>query len=313
MKRIFILIFILVMSLLFTSCGGDNTEPAQASSPESTRFHVDREGYAVTLPNEINTIISIGPAVTEILTALGFGNQIIATDMFSAGIDGLNPDAPTVLDMMALDAEYIVSLMPDVVFITGMTRVGADDDPLSPVSAAGITVVYMPVSSSIADIITDIHFLAAIMESEEAGARIVGDLQTEIDNIRNITAAISEPKKVYFEIEAAPWMFSFGRGTFLHEMVELAGGVNIFADEEGWIGVSDEMLLEANPDVIFTTTDYLDDPIGEIKNRPGFDVITAVQNGDVYQINADAASRPSHHIITALKEMAAGLYPEYFR
>jgi len=76
--------------------------------------------------------------------------------------------------------------------------------------------------------------------------------------------------------------------------------------------VSDEVILDADPDVILTNVSYLDDSVGEIVSRPGWEVLSAIQNERIYQIATNASSRPSHNIIHALEEMAVAIYPEYF-
>jgi len=277
-----------------------------------TRPNVDREGFAITLPDEINTIISIGPSNTEILVALGFGDKIISADGFSDNVEGI-AEGISVLDMLSLDAEFIIDLNPDIIFITGMTRVHGDDDPLRLVSDVGITVIYMPASTSIAAIVDDVRFIAAVMDAHDAGESIISDMQAEIDAIREIAATITETKTVYFEIAPAPNMWTLGADTFINEMIEIVGAVNIFADKYSWVSVADEVLLEANPDVIMTSVDFLDDPIEEIMNRPGWDTITAVRSGDVFQINTDYSNRPSHNIVKALREIAAAVHPDYFQ
>jgi len=305
MKKAITILAFLLLALVFTACNGDD-----ATSP---RTITDRDGFTVSLPAEINSIVTIGASNAEILIGLGFGGNIIAVDMFSADVVGLPAAVSTNLDMMALDAEYVVSLMPDVIFISGMARAGGEDDPLAPVSVAGIAVVYLPTSTSIADIMDDIRFIAYVMDAETAGETVVAAMQAEIDAIAAIAAIIATPRTVYVEISPAPWMFSTGSGTFLHELIELTGAVNIFGHMHDWIPVSDEILLELNPDVILTTTDFLPDPIGEIIERPGFNVISAVQSGYVFQIDANATQRPSQNIIYALREIAAAVFPEYFR
>ncbi|MCL2227839.1 MAG: ABC transporter substrate-binding protein [Oscillospiraceae bacterium] len=287
----------------------DTAEPAP---PTRVRPETDRDGYAITLPDEINTIVTIGPATTEILVGLGLADRIIAADRFSAGIPGLDPGVPADFGIMDLDAEFIVNLMPDVVFVAGLARAGGGDDPLFPVSAAGITVIYMPTSVSLEAIMEDIRFMAAVMEVSEIGEGLVAEMQTEIEAFRTIGATIAETRTVYFEVSPAPWMFSFGTGTFINEIIELVGAVNIFADYEGWIPVTDEVLLEANPDVILTSTDFLDDPIAEIMERPGFGAITAVQNGDVFSIDTDSSNRPSQNVVRAMREIAEAVFPEHF-
>jgi iron complex transport system substrate-binding protein len=73
-----------------------------------------------------------------------------------------------------------------------------------------------------------------------------------------------------------------------------------------------ESIIERNPEVILTNVNYINDPIGEIKNRPGFEHINAVINSRVYQIDNDSSSRPSTGIILALRQMAHAVYPELF-
>ena len=284
-----------LVSLMLVSCGENGQATARAENQQ-----------------EINTIVSIGPSNTEILVALGFGDKIIAADTYSADVEGLSPAASVALSMMALDAEYLINLMPDVIFITDMAMAGGTHDPLAAVGAVGIDVIYVPISATIAAIMEDIRFIASVMGAEEAGENVISKMQEEIDEIRRIAETITLTRTVYFEISPAPWMFSSGRGTFLHEMLELAGAQNIFAAQDGWLGVTDEMLLQANPDVILTSTDFLDDPEAEIIGRPGFHAITAVQTGNVHRIDTAYSSRPSPNITRALREIALAVFPEYF-
>ena len=304
--------------MLLAACTGQNTEPADGpgvlhqEAGNQTRPTTDREGFAISVPDEINRIIAIGASNAEIIVALGLGNKIVAVDMWSADVQGLPAHASTALDMLNLNAEFVVSLMPDIIFVTGMARAGGTDDPLAPVSSAGITIIYMPTSTSIDAIMEDILFIAAVVDRFEAGEAIVLDMQAEINEIREIAAGIDISRTVYFEIDHS-WMISFGHGTFLNEMIELVGATNIFGDMEGWFAVSAEDLLMLNPDVILTSSDFLDDPISEIAGRPGFDALLAVQNGNIHLITANYSNRPSHNITLALREIAMAVFPEYFR
>ena len=293
MKKCYLYVLILLGFLVFTACNVRQRNPS-------------------VMPTEINTIISIGPSNTEILAALGFGDKIIATDTFSENIEGIQTGV-SIYDMMYLDLEHIISMQPDIIFVTGMTWVDGDDDPLRMISNTGIAVVYLPMSTSIADIKNDIRLISSVLGVETRGENIISDMESEINRISQISEIIIDRKSVYFEISPAPFMYSFGSGTFLNEMIELAGGQNVFSGRESWFSVSDEYLLSANPDVIMTTVDFIDDPIGEIMNRPGWDSITAVQNENVFYIDADSSSRPSQNIIHALREIAASLYPELYR
>jgi|GEM_PF-765279 len=273
----------------------------------------DRVGNPISVPEEINRIISLGASNTEILAALGFADRIIYADMFSNNIDNVSADI-LLLDMMAVDAEFILNAQPDIIFATDMILQGGTVDPLGMIADMGVSIIYVPISSSISDIMEDIRFIAAVMSARAAGEAIIADMQAEIESIQAISANIpaGTHKTVYFEISPPPWMTGIGTGTFLHEMLGIIGAVNIFADQDGWIPVSDEVILPLNPDVILTSTNFLDDPIADIAERPGWDVITAVQNGDIFQIDADSSNRPSHNIVKALREMAQAIYPDLF-
>jgi len=297
-----------------TSAPEDTTEPAPEPLAQEARSRpeVDREGFAISLPDEINTVISIGPSVTEVLVSLGAGDKIIAADRFSDGIVGL-AEGIAVLDLLLIDAEFLIELNPDIIFVTGLTRAHEDDSPMRLVSDAGITVVFVPTSVSIDAIMEDIRFIAQVMDMHDGGEDILTDMQAELDTIREIAAGITETRTVYFEISPAPSMWSLGSNTFINEMIELIGAVNIFADKEGWLSVADETLLEANPDVIITSVNFTDDPVAEIMNRPGWEAITAVRNDDVFFVTTNYVNRANHNIIRGLREIAVAIYPDYFQ
>jgi len=95
-------------------------------------------------------------------------------------------------------------------------------------------------------------------------------------------------------------------------MIATIGGRNIFADDNWVLSPSVEAIIERNPDVILTSVDYLEDPIGEIISRDGFNYINAVRNNRIYQIETHSISRPSSRIILALNQMARFVYPELY-
>ncbi|MDR1589686.1 MAG: ABC transporter substrate-binding protein [Oscillospiraceae bacterium] len=286
------------------------TESAEAPPSDSPRVAADREGNPITLPEVIERVMIFGPSNCELLVDLGFGDAIVAADTYSGAIAGLAPDLP-LFDMAAPDVESIVALDPDVIFVTGMVQAGGED-PYKPLRDSGICVIYVPSSSSIESIKEDIRFVAAVMGAQEGGAALITKMETEIAAIKAVGDTITEKKTVYFELSAAPYMYSFGSGVFLNEMIEIVGAVNVLADQESWLSVADEAVLGANPDVILTSVNYIDDPIGEIKSRPGWQTISAVAAGDVYYIDADASNRPNHNIVKALREIALAVYPDKY-
>jgi iron complex transport system substrate-binding protein len=294
----------MVMALTAASCNDTAKKPDLGT---------DREGNAISLPEKMEKIISIGPSNTELLVSLGFGDKIIAIDSYSSNVNGIKSDVEMLPSITEIDGEFVIDLSPDIIFVTGMSKVGGNN-PLQVVEDTGICVVVIPSSASIEGIKEDIRYMAAVMGVESKGKSIISDFEKEIDAIKKIGDSISESdkKSVYFEISAAPYMYSFGKGTFLNEMIELMGAKNILAGQESWVSVADEAVLDANPDVILTSVNYLPDPVEEIKSRPGWDAVAAVQNGDIYVIDTDSSNRPNQNIIKAFKEMAKAVYPEKY-
>jgi iron complex transport system substrate-binding protein len=307
-KKLAALLLTLALALSIAACA--TKYPAGANPPASGQaVSADREGNPITLPDTIERIISIGPSNTEILSALGFAGKIVTADINSAGIEGLDPDIP-MYEMMTPDVEQIIALEPDIIIATSIIKAGGEG-PFKIAAEAGICVVYIPTSESIDGIKEDIRFIGQVISAEDSAEEVIAGMENDIEAIK-AAAPVEDMKTVYFEISAAPYMYSFGNGVFLDEMIEIIGAENLFAGQEGWMSVSDEQVLDQNPDVILTCVNYIDDPIGEIMSRPGWDTITAVQNNDVYYIDADASNRPSQNIIKALKEMAEAVYPDIF-
>ena len=327
-KQIIALLLMAVMLITFTSCGTDTpsdnngtttgevsntvSEENEENSESETQpvIDKDREGNSITLPQTIDKIISMGPSNTEVLVALGFGDKIIAADSYSENVEGI-PSGIPMFSMMSPDGEQIIALQPDVIFVTGMSKVDGDD-PFKIISDTGICIIYIPSSSSIDGIKEDIKYMANVMGAQSKGDTIISYMETEIAAVKAVGDTITDKKRIYFEISAAPYMYSFGKGTFLNEMIELIGAANVLGDQENWISVADEAVVDANPDVILTSVNYIENPTDEIKSRPGWDGLTAVQNGDVYYIDTDSSNRPSQNIIKALKEMAKFVYPDKY-
>ena len=271
----------------------------------------DREGNEVKIPTKLERIISAVPSNTEVLVELGVADKLVGVDKYSEGTEGLDEKLPK-MDMNNPDAEAIIALEPDIIIASGHNKVGSAEDPYKAIVDAGIPVVYIPSSDSIDGIYKDIEFMASLVDKEKKGEEIISNMKEEIAKYEKLGKTVKEKKKVYFEIGPAPDLFTLGNSTFINEMIEIIGAENIFKDQEGWIPATEESIIDANPDVILTTVNYVEDATGEILARDGWEDITAIKNKDVYYIDSNSASRPSHHILKALEEMSKVVYPDVF-
>jgi iron complex transport system substrate-binding protein len=271
----------------------------------------DRTGRAVSVSSSLNRIVSTAPSNTEIIVDLGMADKLVAVDRHSANIQGLPPDL-TMLDFFFPDAEVILGLKPDIIIANGHNVTGSGDDPFRLLREMGIPVAYLSMSRSINDIYEDILFIADLLQVREKGAELVQSMKTQVEEISRTTALAKTRRSVYFEISTLPEMITFGKGSFLDDMITAIGAGNIFGNDNWVLSPSAEAIIERNPDVILTNVDYIEDPVGELTNRPGFGHINAVMNNRVYRIDLDSSVRPSARIILALEQMARAVYPEVF-
>lgn len=280
-------------------------------SSQTDRMVTDREGTEVNIPTKIEKIISTAPSNTEVLMALGLGDKLVAIDKYSTDIEGINTELPQI-DFLNPDAETIIGLEPDIVIASGHNKTGSVEDPFKAISEAGIPVVYIPSSDSIDGIYKDIEFIADVVNERSKGKEIVDDMKAQVEEIKAIGDTITDKKSVYFEISPAPYLSSFGKSTFLNEMIEIIGAKNIFENEERWISPTAEAIIDANPDVIITNAGYMENPTEEIKSRDAWENINAIKNNEVYLVDQNASSRPSQNVIKALEQMAKAVYPEHY-
>jgi iron complex transport system substrate-binding protein len=295
-------ILLIIFTILFSA----------GCSSDKGREVIDRSGRAVYIKGPFNRIISTAPSNTEIIVDLGHAHRLVAIDVHSENVSGVPANLP-LLDFFYPDAEVIINLEPDLIIASGHNPTGTGDDPFKLLQEMGIPVVYISMSRSIEDIYLDIEFIADLLQAENESEELIRTTRSQIAEIvqgaEQRSASTENKKTVYFEISAAPFMMTFGMGSFIDDMISVIGAYNIFGNEDWLVMPGAESIIERNPDVILTNVNYIDDPIGELKSRQGFNHINAVINNRIYQINTDSSSRSSARIVLALRQMAQAVYP----
>ncbi|MCR5769797.1 MAG: ABC transporter substrate-binding protein [Butyrivibrio sp.] len=279
----------------------------------------DLAGNEITVPEEIDAIVSMSPSSTRLLVDLGLSDYIVACDTYSYEYygDSLTADIPQ-FDMMSPDQESIVALNPDIVFTTGMSY-ATGTDVYGSVREAGICVADIPSASSLEDISTSITFIGSCTGTADEAATIVEEMEATIDEIKELAATISEDEKktVLYETNTPtadyPTIYSAGSETYIAEMIEAIGAVNATADQVGWASLTEEDAIAINPDVIISTDMYTTDAVETHLTLSGWENVTAVVNGDVYLMElSNELNQPNQHVVSAMVEMAKYIYPEVF-
>lgn len=299
-----LIVALLLISMLLTAC--NQVAPTPAPQEPTTRSLTDRNGVTYEVPAEIKKVISYSPTFTQVIMDLQQTELLVAVDTNSQRFYDLPEELPA-FDMMSPDAEQLLALKPDVVLVTDMSAAGGGEDPFAMLSKNGISVVTITTPNTLEEISQDVAFIAEVIGEKEKGEQLAEEMLSKIEEYRQLGEKVTEPKRVYFEISAAPYSYSFGQGVFLHEILEVLGATNVFADQTGWLSVTAEAAVAANPDIIFTNVDYLEDPVAELLAREGWLDMKAIVNQQVYWINPNASSQANHHVVDAMQEMAVAL------
>ncbi len=288
---------------------------SQDAADDSSKPTTDRSGNSISIPENVDRIISMAPSTTRFLIDLGLADKIVAIDTNSYAYIEVLPTGVQQFDMMAPDNEALVALKPDIIFTSGMSSFGGED-VFQPARDAGICVADIPSSTSFDEIADDLSFIGAATGCSEKAAELINEFKDKIDQVKEIGSSITEKKTILFMISLPsaeyPSIYTFGKGTYLDEMITDIGAVNVTGDQEGWISISEEEAIAMNPDVIVTNINYVEDVVNTIKNSTGWENVNAIKNDEVYYIDADSSNQPNNHTVDAMIEMAEQVYPDKF-
>jgi iron complex transport system substrate-binding protein len=307
----------LAAALLLTAC--NTTENTQKETEKESNNAteevvggpytvVDDRGIDVTFEEVPETIVSLQPSNTEILFELGVGDKIVGATDYDHYPEAAQK-IERVSDSMAINAERIVELNPDVVVAYTI----GDEAQITQLENAGLKVFVIASATSFDDVYSDIIQLSEVMAVEDKGQEVVASIQAQIKDVQDKTATVETKRKVYYEVSPAPDIWTTGNGTFQQEIMDVAGVENVFADQAGWLSVTEEDVITRNPEVILSPATYMEDAIGEILARAGWNQTAAVTNKQVYLVDGDIMSRPAPRIGQAVQLMAEAVYPELFK
>ena len=289
MKR-FISIAALSAILLTAAACSDDVSPAQ----ESTQASI------AALPQ---AIISLSPSHTEILFAIGAGDQIIAVDDQSNYPEEALAK-PHDLSGYEPNVEAIAALKPDLVIINYDTN-----DLSGQLGALGIDVWVGLTPTTFDDVYAQIDELGAATGHTEEATALTEQMQTDIDAAVQAVPALDNPLSYYHELDNT--LYSVTSKTFIGEVYKSFGLVNVADEaEEGndYPQLSAEYLVSADPDLIFLAdTKCCGESIDTVSARAGWDVITAVKNGNVVAIDDDIASRWGPRVVEFVQAVSAAV------
>lgn len=281
-------ILLVLAALALAACGGTQPSTAISGIPSTTE----------SVPDGPGRIVAISTVATEMLFAIGAGDQVVAVDSLST----FPADAPvTDLSGFEPNLEAILGFQPDLVVLSY-----DPGDVVAGLEAAGVESLLQEASMTIVDTYAQILALGEITSRVAEATALVGTMQAEMADLAASVTQRDEPLSYYHELDDT--LYTVTSATFIGEVYALAGLVNAAdpadADGSSWgyPQVSAEYLLDADPDIIFLAdTKCCGQTAATIAERPGWGTLTAVSTDRIVELDDDVASRWGPRIVDFLR------------
>ena len=294
-----------VLALIFlASC-----ESPPESTPPSLIEITDQLGRRVVLEPP-QRIISLAPSNTEILFALGLADRLVAVTDYC----NYPPEAktkPSIGGFSTPNIEEIVALSPDLVLATSIH----ENKIIPQLESKGLT-VFALAPKTLDEVLASIKLMGEVTGKEKEADELLKKMQDRIKVVTDKTSSLPEAKRpaVFYLTWHDPLMTS-GVGTLLQELIQKAGGRNIFAEVIGTKSVDLELLVARNPQVMIAGVGMGsggDKTYQYLKTESRLQNTEASKNGRIYQINMDLTGRAGPRIVDGLEQFARCIHPEIF-
>lgn len=268
----------------------------------------DMTGREITLDAPATRVVALTASDCEILYALGAGDTLVGRGEYCDYPEDVQA-VPSVQSGYETNVEQIIALEPQVVLMATMAQTKEQVEALE---AAGVRVVVSD-AQDIAGVYTAIELIGAVTGKNDEAAALIAGMK---DSFAAIAAKAEGDgsKTVYFEVSPLEYgLWTAGKGTFMDELAQMIGLKNAFEDVEGWAAISEEQVLERDPDYIVTISMYYGEgptPVEEIMGREGWQELKAVKNEAVFNADSNEVSRPGPRLVDAAQALYDFVYGE---
>ena len=293
-RGINLVLVILTVALVLTGCSPSEQIP--------TQYVFDDLGRLVGFNGTPERIISLAPSNTEILFTLGLGDKV-------AGVTSWCDYPPEALDKEQVgeydtpDMEKIVALNPDLILVSYGTSMEVIDGMVG----LGLTVFGIK-STDLDDVLNDIRTIGEITDKEIEAQALTAEMESRIQTVTDQTAELEQWPKVFYLFDTYGGLWTVGQGTFIHELIEKAGGVNICQNLTGYTTITLEEVIARNPEIIIAGEWAYDWAI----NATELASTNASQTDRIFTCDDDIVQRPGPRLIDGLEWFAYFIHPEIF-
>ncbi|MEP7159003.1 MAG: helical backbone metal receptor [Chloroflexota bacterium] len=309
-SRLPVLLFPLALVLAAACSGaqgpvdGSTTAPSVLATAELLTL-TDDEGNVVALERVPAKVVSLTPATTELLFALGVGEKLAGrTDFDDFPAEALA--APVVATFEGVNVESVVDIDPDLVIAGGNNFTPPDDVARLRELGIPVLVVY---ANDVDGVLSDIRLVGTAVGSLAAAEAIAGAIQARVDEVTNAVAGLERPR-TFYEIGNVPEIYGPAPNSFVADMVSLAGGEPITTTDPAVFSIPLERLVTEDPEVIVLGDAAYGVCPTQVVTRAGWAGITAVSDGGIRPVDDIIVTRPGPRLGEGLAALALAIHPD---
>lgn len=323
MKKLLSILLIMMMVFTFIGCESNNATENNATENNATENNAVEEnnetteevvyypvtftdgmGREVTIESEPMTIVTMAPSMTETIYALGLGDRLVGrTDYCNYPEAALSVES--IGSLREPNLEAIIAINPDLILMS----THASEEVLAKLDEAGLKTAILTAQESFDGVYEIMTQTGTIFNALDQANEIVSAMQADVTTVLELVKEVDK-KSVYYVVGFGEYGDYTATGdTFIHEMLEMAGGSNIATDGESW-SYNLETIIEKDPEYIICSE--LFDTKGTLEQTEGYMELTAIKEGRLVEINQDLLSRQGPRLAEGLKAIAQLLHPELF-
>ena len=276
--------------------------------PAAAKPAEDQLGREIRVPDDPKRVVALAPSITEIIFALGQQYRLKGTTQYS-NYPAQAAKLPKVGSYVRLDLERIVALNPDLCIAI---KDGNPKEVIDRLQSLDIP-VFAVNPHNLESMLQTIQKIGGILNASQIAKTLVTDMRSRIQKIDDLVSETDHHPRVFIQIGISP-IISAGTHTFIHELINRAGGINVAAGPNAYPHFSLEQVLALAPDVLVITSMARSGAYEKAKKDwYRFSNMPAVRDKRIYTVDSDLFDRPSPRLLNALEILTRLLHPELFK
>ncbi|QEN06010.1 ABC transporter substrate-binding protein [Thiospirochaeta perfilievii] len=299
LKKVVIYLLLLTSNVIFATSNSETN-----NNSNSFLQITDYRGREVVLASEPQRVISLAPNITETIFKLGAEDKLVGrTDYcdYPVEVDKIE----SIGTLLQPSIEKIVELNPDVI----IASTHFSNELLTKLENIKLKVIIIDELGSLEGLYSNILDVGSIVNKKDQANLVVNNLKSRIEELSNMVKDLDKPSLYYVISYGEYGDFTSGGDTFISQLLELSGGINIAKDSMGW-SYSLEKIVEKNPDIIICSKYY--NTLQGIKSATGYKELPAVKNNRVYEIDNNLIDRQGPRVGDGLEALIKIVHPELF-